>query len=238
MEKTKFAIATMADERYGDAALTLAGIQRLTQFYAQFDAPVIVADGGSSENFLKNMKAAGVQDIYNVTGGLTNQLVRSMQEAATIADYVIYTEPDKLDWFNGDFSRIFADYAPGHFSPIARTDEVFSTFPVSQQNAERRLNDFLIKYAGVKGDYGYGPRVFPSSLADSLSEINQDIRWGTLTHLLIRAKERGIPFQMLYLAASCPFSQREENNPEYRNRQTAQHELAFSLATGRMPDLK
>ena len=229
--KEKMAIATMANDRMGDSELLLNSLEELSKKPYK----IFLADGGSSEKFIDSVKKMGIVIGY-ISGGLTNQHKASMLLASDYASNVLYTEPDKLGWFENKLEESVDKYlaAPNCLSVVERTKDQFKTFPNDQQETETRMNDLIYHETGFLGDSIYGPKLFPSNLVKSVSEIKSDIGWGTLMFLVGRSHKTKLGLKKMYTAVSCPESDVAEKNPNYRIKKLNDNKKGLYLGLGRL----
>ena len=215
MKKDNLAIATMTYDKKGDPELMLKSMELLSQLPYK----VYISDGGSSKDFTDSLKDMG----HNVSSanGLNYQLQDSISKASDNAESVLYTEPDKYNWFKTGLKKTIEQYYDGNkgFSAVGRTRSQNATFPSFQQKYEQEMNKIISWYTGVDGDFIYGPKIFPSSLGKQVKEINFDMGWGILMFLVGRADKMNLPLNILNTAVSCPLNQRSEDNELYRLKQ-------------------
>lgn len=218
------AIATMTFDRKGNAELMESALEVLSQLPYE----VYVSDGGSSERFVENMRKMGFH--VNHAEGLTFQHKDAILRASDSHSTVLYTEPDKYDWFLEGLERAIEMHSDEKsLGVIARTPRGFKTFPEHQQLWEGRLNKIISGNTGVKGDYIYGPKIFPVSLGYEFGKVNEDLGWGGMMFLVGRAYNLGLPIKMIYTASDCPLDQRNEDNENYRKRQFGGNVKGFNM---------
>ncbi|MFH1503093.1 MAG: hypothetical protein ABIE36_00345 [Candidatus Diapherotrites archaeon] len=222
----KLAIATMTFDKKGNAELMESALEVLSKT----NYPVYIADGGSSERFINSLKLMG-HNVETVQGGLTYQHKNSILRASQNAYFVLYTEPDKYDWFVNGLEKSLNQYFAGKgvFAAISRTSEQMKTFPVHQREWEGKMNQIIEDETRIKGDFIYGPKLFSSSLGNQVKEIEGDKGWATLMFLVGRAHKMGLSIENIYSASECPLNQRGEDNAEYREKQFNQNKEGFSL---------
>ncbi len=222
----KIAIATMTLDRKGNAELMESALDVLSKL----PYPVYVSDGGSSERFVQSLNKMG-HNVKYVPGGLTYQHRDAISRASNSGQIVLYTEPDKYDWFCNGLEETVKLYEADkqEFAAVGRTPDIFRTFPTHQQKWEKRMNGIITEKVGVKGDFIYGPKLFPQSLGHMVEEIDEDIGWGTLMFLVGRASKIGLPIRNIYTANQCPFDQRNDDNGNYRKKQFKDNKKGFNL---------
>ncbi|MBA2305768.1 MAG: hypothetical protein H0W08_24480 [Acidobacteria bacterium] len=94
----RLAIATMTLVRDPDEEAMLRwGMEALTRI----GCPVIVTDGGSPCQFVESLRGLPGLTLTTPSGqGLVDQVRTSLEACAKLdADFLLYTEPDKLDFF-------------------------------------------------------------------------------------------------------------------------------------------
>lgn len=220
------AIATMTLDSKGNAKL----IESALDILSKLPYPVYISDGGSSERFVQSLTKMG-HKVKKVSGGLTYQHKDSILRASYSAETVLYTEPDKYDWFCKGLEETIKLYESGEqgFAAVGRTADKFETFPMYQQRWEREMNKIIAKEIGIEGDFIYGPKLFPQSLGRLVEEIDREIGWGTLMFLIGRASRNGLPIRTINTAASCPLDQRNEDNEACRKKQYEDNKIGFYL---------
>src|SRR4051812_43126615 len=134
-------IATMTLARdAGEAGLIAESLETLSASGHR----IFVADGGSPAAFLERIdRLPGLTRVAPAARGLVPQVKAAMRAARDSgADRVLYTEPDKLDFFRSHLGRILAatEQAPGNLVVIARTQAAFETFPLTQRFTESTIN--------------------------------------------------------------------------------------------------
>ena len=221
-------IATMTLDKKGDAELMKSSLEVLSNFRYS----VHVADGGSSPKFVDALKKMGHKVEY--AQGLTAQHKNSISRASDKSPFVLYTEPDKHDWFVNGFEESVDTYFKRDKGSglllVARTPEQLKTFPPHQQEWEGKLaKEIITPKTGVNGDFTYGPRFFPSELGIQVKDVKDAQGWETITFLVGRAYKMGLPINMLYTAAECPLDQRGEDNAKYRQFQFNCNKKGFEL---------
>jgi hypothetical protein len=220
------AIATITFDKKGDQELLEYGMELLSRF----PYPVFVADGGSSERFVRVLEKMG-HDVDYVPDGLTESLKNAVLRASESAGLVLYTEPDKCEWFNEGLEKTVHAYLDGKrgFAAVGRTPEQMQSFPLHQRYWEQRMNEIIFGNIGIEGDFVYGPKAFPSLLGNEVGKIHRDIGWGPLIFLVGRSYSMGIPVEVLYTASPCPEEQRSEDDELYRINQFCDNVLGFYM---------
>lgn len=189
-----------------------------------------VADGASPvEGFARNIGLMGHQVVE--VRGLAPQQRDSISRASDKSPFVLYTEPDKYDWFVNGFERFVDAYSRGKkgFAAVGRTPEQMKTFPPHQQYWENKMNSIIEYETGIKGDFIYGPKFFPSVLGNHVKDFKKGVGWQTVMFLPGRAYNLRMPIEIIETASECPINQRREDNAEYREKQFEQNKLGFYI---------
>jgi hypothetical protein len=231
MANPRLAVATMTLDLKGNSAIMIDSLETLSKL--GYD--IFVADGGSSPKFVADMKAMGLH-VDTVEGGLTFQHKHAILRAADAAERVLYVEPDKGVFFETCLEKAVDGYFREReegFSAVSRTPRQMLTFPYHQREWEGKMNMLVGRETGVRGDFVYGPRFFPSSLALHLGEIQRDIGWAALMFLVGRAYNQRLPIRTIYAASTCPFGQRREDNEDHRAKQFYWNKKGFYLGLGK-----
>jgi len=193
--------------------------------------PVAVADKGSSPEFTTFLEGLpGFKVIRNVDGGLVAQVRAAMSCAAQFGrSHILYTEPDKRDFFAARLST-FLSAAPNADLVIAARDAAsFSTYPPWQRRAERIINDLCADLIGIEGDYSYGPFLMPSGMATRLEDMEPSRGWGWRHKLFLAARRSGRSIVHVAAHHPCPPDGVNEDAAEraHRLRQLSQNILGL-----------
>lgn len=211
-----------AEERLLRESLTLL---------ADFGAPVFVTDGGSGAAFVDFIQALPNFRVFESPApGVWPQARTSISAAAetTGARFILYTEPDKRDFFR-DRLRGFVSEAPSDEDVgvvlASRSAESFNTFPTFQQHTETAINRCCAEVLGVEADYTYGPFLLNRALVPHLGRATDAIGWGWRPYAFGTARARG--YRVLHVERNlpCPPEQREDGRAErlYRVKQLGQN---------------
>lgn len=205
-------------------------LQRSITALTRIGQPVFVCDGGSGDEFLRFLRALpGVTVVAPSARGLVGQ-VRAATLAASGAqpDFVLYTEPDKLEFFDQHLPGFIA-HAPLDTNPgvvlAARSPAALETFPPMQQYTEAAINKLCGDFLRVEGDYSFGPFLVRNDLVPYVNAIKEDIGWGW-RHFLFAVTHR-LKFPLTHITEDflCPEDQRHEDERErlHRVRQLGQN---------------
>ncbi|HEY7383849.1 MAG TPA: hypothetical protein VH743_09290 [Beijerinckiaceae bacterium] len=197
---------------------------------AQLGAPVFVSDGGSSEHFRASLRALpNVTVLQPPRPGLVPQIRASLEAAsARRTPFVLYTEPDKRQFFERDLERFIAD-APDHpglgASIVARTAASFATFPATQQLTEGTINALFGAEVGVADDFCYGPLILNRELVGRIRDVEDELGWGWRFYVIGAAQRLGYPLHAFATDVPCPPDQRADDvgDRKHRLRQLVQN---------------
>jgi hypothetical protein len=198
---------------------------------SEFGAPVFVTDGGSSGPFLDFLRALPRFHVFGAgVPGVWPQARTSIGAAAeaTGARFILYTEPDKRDFFRGGLREFVAE-APGDEGVgvvlASRSAESFATFPEFQRHTETAINRCCAEVLGVEADFTYGPFLLNGALVPHLGAAADAIGWGWRPYAFAAARALGYRVRHVERHLPCPPEQREDGRAErlYRIRQLGQN---------------
>lgn len=221
MRKADVAIATMTLARdAGEERLLRAALARL----AQHGLPISVADGGSTDAFVQFVRDSPACRLAlpDGTRGLVAQIKRSLRSAAESGTpFILYTEPDKLQFFDRHLDSFIAAAAGGEGAGVvlaSRSEQSFRTFPRLQQFTEGTINRLCAEMLGSPGDYSYGPFLMDRKLLPYLADVDDTVGWGW-RHFMFGASVR-LGYQLRHVTGDfdCPPDQREEDASERLHR--------------------
>jgi hypothetical protein len=203
----------------------------LTRALTALDAhgiPMLIADGGSPEHFVGTLRSLRSATLVEPDGrGLVAQVKTSVRAAAaTGVRHVLYTEPDKLDFFERHLAAFLAAIPSNAGVAIAaRAPAAFATFPIMQHTTETAINAVVAELTGREGDYGYGPFVLDASLARHFDIIPDDLGWGWRFAIFVAAHRAGLRVDLVDGMFECPVDQRDESERDrlYRITQLEQN---------------
>jgi hypothetical protein len=235
MNTIHIAIATMTWAR-NDAEEAL--LRRSLGLLAGLGMPVFVTDGGSPAPFLDFLR--GLPQVTMLSPpkpGLwmqTRTSLRAAYDAGT--PFVLYTEPDKADFFAEFLPQLLAKIAPGHQLGVrlfSRSDEGFASFPAFQQMTETTINACCREVIGAPLDYVYGPFLLNRSMVPHLETLPETIGWGWRPYAFNVARRLGYRVEGFTGDFRCPADQREDTPTEriYRMRQLVQNIEGLTLST-------
>jgi hypothetical protein len=228
MDYGEVAVATMTWAR--DAAEERR-LRESLPLLAGLGPPVFVTDGGSGRPFLDFLQALPHFRVSEAGArGVWPQARASIRAAADATDarFVLYTEPDKRDFFRGGL-REFVEGATADEDVgvvlASRSAESFATFPEFQRRTETAINRCCAEVLGVEADFTYGPFLLNRALIPHLSRAADAIGWGWRPYAFGTARALGYRILQWEGSPPCPPEQREDGKAErlYRVRQLGQN---------------
>lgn len=200
--------------------------------------PIFVTDAGSCEAFVDFLRSLPNFTVCDLAGrGLLAQVGRSVRAAyETGRRFILYTEPDKRDFFRGPMQEFVGD-APdsGEVGVVlaSRSEASLYTFPEFQRHTEEAINRCCAEIVGARFDFTYGPFLMNRALAPFLEHAGADLGWGWRPYVFGLASRLGYRVEGLVKELPCPPEQREDSRPErvYRMRQLSQSIEGLILST-------
>lgn len=152
--------------------------------------------------------------------GLIPQIKTALRGAAAAGHrHVLYTEPDKRDFF-AEGARDFVSEAGRREAAIciaARDEASFSTFPPGQQATERAVNQVASVLLAPLPDLLYGPLVLDlEAVLPYVDAVADDLIWGWRIYVIARAVRSRMPVQSVVGSFPCPIDQRDEDDTAAR----------------------
>jgi hypothetical protein len=230
----KIAIATITWARDPDEeSLLRSSLPHL----AASGLPVFITDGGSGASFISFLKSFPQFTILTTAAkGVWAQAGNSIRKAHDHgADFILYTEPDKKDFFEHalqDLIQLLQDNTDAGIILASRSASAFATFPAFQQMTETTINNCCTEITGNRQDYTYGPFLMNRKLIPSLDLVKEDIGWGWRPYVFIIAQRLGLRISNVTGEYHCPVSQRQDTASEriYRMKQLQQNIHGMVLA--------
>ena len=158
-------------------------MRRALERLAGLGLPVAAADGGSGESFVRFLKELGFRVAKPRKRGLVPQVKAGVALGAKSLrrEFLLYTEPDKLLFFEGallDFIHQVRSGSRFGMALAARDAAGFASFPGWQQFTESSMNRVTADFTGQPGDYCYGPLLFRAADADRVRHAPDELGWG------------------------------------------------------------
>ena len=235
MNRNDLSIATITWARDEDEEKLL---RQSLQKLANLQVPVFITDGGSDISFLHFLKGFSNFNLIDTRArGLWTQVKSSLSEAyRSGSPFILYSEPDKHDFFNEGLPGMLNDVTLNEGSGIvtaSRSPEGFATFPAFQQMTETTINNCCREIISNAIDYTYGPFILNRQLVPYLKNEQEDVGWGWRPYAFNIAHRLGYKVEAYTGHFSCPPSQRNDTPAEriYRMRQLSQNIQGIVLST-------
>lgn len=228
MDYREVAVATMTWAR--DAAEERL-LRESLPLLAGLGAPVFVTDGGSCGPFLDFLRGLPHFRVLEAGApGVWPQARSSIEAAAsaTAAKFVLYTEPDKRDFFRDNLQGFISE-APAERDVgvvlASRSAESFDTFPEFQRHTEAAINRCCAEVLKVEADFTYGPFLLNRALVPHLFSADDAVGWGWRPYAFGTARRLGYRIAHVERHLPCPPEQREDGGAErlYRIKQLGQN---------------
>lgn len=186
--------------------------------------PVFITDAGSPESFVNYISQLANFNVLKAKGeGLWAQAETSLQHAAnSCADFIFYTEPDKLDFFRL-VPAMLGDIQINQNTGViltSRTPAGLASFPAFQQMTETTINNCCAEIIGQEVDYTYGPFLLNASVVPHLRSLPGDIGWGWRTYAFSTAARLGLEVTAYAGDYLCNKSAEEDEASERQYRMT------------------
>jgi hypothetical protein len=235
MNISELSIATISWARNDEEEKLL---RQSLQELAKLERLVYITDGGSNSSFLDFLTSFPNFVVLEAEEkGVWAQAKKSLSEAyQSSSAFILYTEPDKLDFFKSGLLRMLDEVTVDEQSGVitaSRSAKGFATFPAFQQMTETTINNCCSEVIGDNVDYTYGPFILNRRLVSYLNLIQEDVGWGWRPYTFAMAKRFGYKVEAFEDDFSCPPLQQEDNAKEriYRMKQLAQNMQGIVLST-------
>jgi len=235
MNKHDLSIATITWARDEDEEKLL---RQSLQELAKLELTVFITDGGSNTGFLDFLRSF---PNFNLLGtkakGVWAQVKNSLSKAyQSGSSFILYTEPDKHDFFEKGLPRMLEEVMLNEGSGIitaSRSAVGFATFAAFQQMTETTINNCCAELISSAIDYTYGPFILNRQLVPYLELVHEDIGWGWRPYTFNIAHRLGYKVEAFTGDFPCPSTQQQDNAAEriYRMRQLSQNIHGLVLST-------
>lgn len=233
MNNSELAIATITLARNKEEEQCL---RTSLEALVALKVPVFITDGGSSTAFRDFLQSFLHFSVF-AAKGLWPQAKKSITEAGKAgAKTILYTEPDKLQFFQQHLPRMLAEKVLAEDTGVvlaSRSAAGFASFPPFQQITERTINNCGQEIIGLETDYCYGPFLFNSRLIPALDFLPDNCGWGWRPALFATAHRKKLRVDTYMGDFFCPPDQQAEDTAEriYRMKQLTQNIDGLVLAT-------
>jgi hypothetical protein len=171
----------------------------------ELGVPIIIVDRSSLEDKERIKRLRNVS-IFE-SSSLTQQVLLAQRESAKVADFIFYLQSDKQDFAENTAYLMVEEYkklsTKGMFIPV-RTKESRQSYPAFQRSQEEFLNIFISDYIGIENDYFAGPKIYPSTLVNYLSQLKGKIGWGMESFYYVLAKRLNMSFDFFECNIKAP----------------------------------
>ena len=219
MNPSDIAVATITRIRGRDEERTVR--QSLRTLVAT-GIPVSVSDGGSPKRFLDWLRRLPSVTLARRGGSLVRQVRASVAAAhKTGRPFILYTEPDKRDFFDkglADFIERASIAGSSGIQLAARSKSAVKTFPRFQRAAEASASELCRRTIGANTDYFYGPFLMRRELAPLVFSASDDLGWGWRPCLFVTASRRGHRIVGIRGDYRCPHDQSSEHDRDKEHR--------------------
>jgi len=225
------AVATITLARTkAEAALLLQSIKVLSQL----ELPIFIADRTENRRFKRKLRSIHRTTVFDSTD-LVSQARDAIYRAASAADVVVYTEPDKIQFFKRTLPRLLSSFENGTILIPSRSRKSFRTYSRMQQRIEKAINDLCSIFLGARGDYLYGPLIFEGSLAKKLASIPTHFGWGWRLKFLKNGLDERKQLSFLHADLPCPPGQSKDTPEEWLHRMKQYCQNMSALLSDRTP---
>lgn len=187
---------------------------------------IFLADGGSCPSFREALTGLPITVVPVDERGLVAQVRAALGAAAASgARRVLYTEPDKHEFFDRHLAA-FLDTAGAAGEPVAlaaRSAAAFETFPPFQRFTESIFNRLCAEFIAGPSDFLYGPFLVDSSLAATVTQVDGALGWGWRPFVFATAHRLGQGIASIVGDYACPQDQRHDPERLHRLRQLQQN---------------
>ncbi len=234
MNTTNLSIATMTWARDDKEEQLL---HESLSALSKLNIPVFITDGGSNHQFIDYIKSFPHFTLLEPESkGVWPQVQTSLRAAYNSgADFVIYSEPDKMDFFKQGLTdmlhQISADEQSGVVIAV-RSLPGFISYPKFQQMTETTINNCCAEVTGNNIDYTYGPFLMNRALIPYLEGLKTSIGWGWRLYTFVIASRLNYNIEGFEGDYYCPVEQREDDASEriYRMKQLGESIEGIVLA--------
>ena len=196
---------------------------------ATLNISVFICDGGSTSDFIDFLKSYPHFNLVpGKASGVSKQVKAGMDAAyASGSPYILYTEPDKLEFFQHSLADFLRDAMMDSQSGIllaSRTQEALETFPAFQRVTETAINNCCSEVIGKQLDYSYGPFILNRLLVQYLDLVKDDLGWGWRQYVFGIANRLGYGVSEIVGYFPCQVAERQDDPAEriYRIKQLSQ----------------
>jgi hypothetical protein len=231
MDPATIAVVTMTWARTRDEEDVLLQSLRIA---ASLGLPMAIADRNGRREFVEQLAQLPRTVVVAAREeGLVPQIKAAFDRVADFApDAILYTEPDKAQFFAGAATRVLErGLQLGEPAVVlaARSNASFLTFPAMQQYTESVANHLAGELVGERGDYSYGPFLMPRLLLPYVHPLSAHLGWGWRFAMFRAARRERLPVLHAIDDLPCPVEQRHEDDVDcaHRIRQLSENLLGL-----------
>jgi hypothetical protein len=150
---------------------------------------------------------------------LVQQVRWSLTRAASEYERVVYTEPDKRDFFRKGLDGLVRRACDSELPIVAaRDDASFATYPTGMRSTESAFNQLAARLLDSPlTDLLYGPIALPAAaIGEYLPDVPDDLAWGWRTYVLARSIRANRPVASYTGPFPCPADQASEDLTDHR----------------------
>jgi len=177
--------------------------------------PLVVAEDGSSSEFLNLLKENNVEYVFQTEKGLGAGKRLAISEACKLGDIILLLEPEKSPLI--DFAEdLCKPLLSGEADLVIPKRKSLSSYPLFQQKSETLLNDFWKNVTGTDLDIDFGPRVMTKETAQYFLSYNGTFgdRWESIFLPVIdaiRDNKKVLSVEVDYIHPKVQRENEEEN---------------------------
>lgn len=142
---------------------------------------LVVADNGSSPEFLNKLKANDVEYVLQTKPGFGNGKRLAIEEASKKGDLIFLVEPEKVSLI--DFiEQLTAPLISKEAEIVIPKRKSMASYPFFQQKSEELLNIFWMNVTKTDFDISFGPRIFNKEISNYFLNYNSQNgdRWESI----------------------------------------------------------
>jgi hypothetical protein len=206
------AIATMTRARnQNEADLLYIALSSLTRL----GVPIFITDDPTSvPEFTQAMKELPNVRLQRGGHSLAQRIKWSLRRAMRVAEFVIYTEPDKKEFFENGIEALLrqTECNEAALTIAARDESSLATFPEGQRWTEASFAELANRFLGPVPDLLYGPLAFHTrSVGDLIEQAPEDVGWGWRTYVVARCAIAKLKIASYSTYFPCPHQQSGED---------------------------
>jgi hypothetical protein len=221
--KKPLAIATMTRAASEEEAARLSeGLTCLSVL----NVPVFVTDNSQHPALAPSIAQLPNLHFVKESQDMVPRICNSLRRAAAERpDAIVYTEPDKLDFFRTGMDRLLrtAEQNPSSLVIPARDKSSFESIPSGQRMLESMTRQIVAQYLGSDIDLLFGPFALPCAAVEQyLPGVRTEFGWGWRTYVIARCLKHGVPLIVSEGRFPAPeWNRHEDDGPSrlYRLRQ-------------------